>query len=123
MFIIFREFSLFVNITYLHNIRDNTLNQAFLIYFFYTEKFTDSFFNFSANFQPKNEVGLCSMANLSTNVHENRYNSFWDMATNRQTNKQTNRGENIYLLTEVINETAAGVTRMYTHTIPMHYIL
>ena len=41
MSIIFCEFSLFVNIKYLHNIRDNKLNQAFLIYFFDTEKLTD----------------------------------------------------------------------------------
>ena len=36
--IVFCEFSLFVNIKQLDNIRDNKLNQAFLIYFFYTEK-------------------------------------------------------------------------------------
>ena len=36
----FGEFSLFVNIKYLHN----KLNQAFLIYFVYTEKQTE-FFN------------------------------------------------------------------------------
>ena len=38
MSIVFCEFSLFVNIKQLDNIRDNKLNQAFLIYFFYTEK-------------------------------------------------------------------------------------
>ena len=37
----FCEFSLFVSIEYLHNIRNNKLNQAFLIYFVYTEKLTD----------------------------------------------------------------------------------
>ena len=39
--IVFCEFNLFVNIKYLPNIRDNKLNQAFLIYFFYMEKLTD----------------------------------------------------------------------------------
>ena len=41
MSIVFCEFSLFVNIKYLHNIRNNKLNQAFLIYFFDMEKLTD----------------------------------------------------------------------------------
>ena len=38
MSIVFCEFSLFVNIKHFANIRDNKLNQAFLIYFLYTEK-------------------------------------------------------------------------------------
>ena len=41
MSIVFCEFSLFVNIKYLHNIRENKLNQAFLIYFLYKEKLTN----------------------------------------------------------------------------------
>ena len=66
MSIVFCEFSLFVNIKYLHNIRDNKLNQAFLIYFFYTEKLTcrQNFMEFSAKIQ---WIGPWSMANPSTN--------------------------------------------------------
>ena len=45
MFIIFCEFSLFVNIKYLHNIRDNKLD----LFFSYKEKPTDRVF---WNFQP-----------------------------------------------------------------------
>ena len=53
----FCEFGFFVNIKYLHNTKDNNLNEALLIYFIYTEKLTDrvlwniqSIFN---NIQPK----------------------------------------------------------------------
>ena len=52
MSIDFCEFSLFVNIKYLHNIRDNKLNQASLTYFYYTEKLTE-FMKFSTMIQPK----------------------------------------------------------------------
>ena len=49
MSIVFCEFSLFVNIKYLHNIRDNKLNKAFLIYFFYTKKFSQLSTKFNQN--------------------------------------------------------------------------
>ena len=52
MSIVFCEFSLFVNIKYLHNIRDNKLNQASLTYFCYTEKLTE-FMKFSTMIHPK----------------------------------------------------------------------
>ena len=56
MSIDFCEFSLLVNIKYLHNIRDNKLNQAFLTYFCYTEKpteFYEIFNQFSTMIHPK----------------------------------------------------------------------
>ena len=56
MSIVFCEFSLLVNIKYLHNIRDNKLNQAFLTYFCYTEKpteFYEIFNQFSTMIHPK----------------------------------------------------------------------
>ena len=46
---VFCEFSLFVNIKHLDNIRDNKLNHVFLIYFFYTEKRTDRVLFFNQN--------------------------------------------------------------------------
>ena len=50
--IAFCEFRLFMNIKYLHKIRDNKVNQAFLIYFFYMhgEAYRQGFMKFPANF-------------------------------------------------------------------------
>ena len=68
--LLFSEFRLFVNTKYLHNIRDNKLNQTLLIYSFFI-------------------IGPLSMANAITNFDENR------SPIRFETDKQTNTGEKI----------------------------
>ena len=72
--LLFSEFGLFVNTKYLHNIRDNKLNQTLLIYSFFI-------------------IGPLSMANAFTNFLENRSGIRFETErqTDRQTDKQTNR--------------------------------
>ena len=55
MSIVFCEFILFVNIKYLHNIRDNKLNQEILMYFFYMhgKQSYENFSQFSTKFKQK----------------------------------------------------------------------
>ena len=48
--VFFCELSLFVNFKYLHNIRDDKLNQVLLIYLFYTENL--AYRAYIQNFQP-----------------------------------------------------------------------
>ena len=104
MSIDFCEFSLLVNIKYLHNIRDNKLNQAFLTYFCYMEKLTEFYENFnqfSTMIQPKFIVvvlGLWSTIPQTFRKIRKIGAILFEIYIVMTDNKHTNPGENIITL-------------------------
>ena len=98
MSIAFCEFSLFVNIKYLHNIRIiSSINSSSTRRSLQTE-----FYDILSHFKTIWWIGPWSMANPATNFHENRCNTFWDiLATDKQTDKHRWKHN---LLTEVIRK-------------------